>query len=78
MERQQKHLEREILVLTGLQGSGDQESFKEMLRELKDYKIEKKEEQEERGEDGWKLGEKPEFDDGESLKEMTDNLSLRS
>ncbi|GAA5983166.1 hypothetical protein JCM5350_007905 [Sporobolomyces pararoseus] len=78
-ERQQKHLEREIFVLTGLQGSQDQESFKEMLRELKDYKIEKKEEQEEQGEEeGWKLGEKPEFDDGESLKEMTDNLSLRS
>ncbi|GAA5947421.1 hypothetical protein JCM3765_001671 [Sporobolomyces pararoseus] len=73
-EKLQKHLEREIQVLTGLQGSQDQESFKEMIRELADYKITQKEEEE--GE-GWKLGEKPEFDES-SLKSLTDGLSLKS
>jgi hypothetical protein len=77
-ERQQKHMAREIVVHTGLNGSSDQDSFKDMMRELAEFQLTKKEKEED-DEGGWKLGERPEYDARDGvLQSMTDDLELRS
>ncbi|GAA6011581.1 hypothetical protein JCM11491_004695 [Sporobolomyces phaffii] len=77
-ERYQKHMAREILVATGLNGSSDQESFNDMMRELAQFEL-TKQEKEGDGEGGWKLGERPDFDPRDGvLKSLTDDLELRS
>ncbi|GAA5904023.1 Cmr1p [Sporobolomyces salmoneus] len=75
-EREEKHLPREMIVSTGLNGASDQESFKEMIRGLAEFELTKKE-KEEQEEEGWKLGERPDYDQAK-LEKITESLELRS
>jgi hypothetical protein len=46
-----------------------------MMRELADFQLSKKEKED--SEEGWKLGERPDYSE-KALKKQTDDLTLRS
>ncbi|GAA5931603.1 Cmr1p [Sporobolomyces koalae] len=71
-ERQLKHLPKQLEALKGVNGSKDDASFKEIIKELADFTLAKEDEN-----DGWKLGERPGYEEG-VLESMIGDMSLRS
>ncbi|GAA5970067.1 hypothetical protein JCM11641_000252 [Rhodosporidiobolus odoratus] len=67
-QNRRKHGDRELEAETGVTGSGDTESFRDMLKEIAESSLD--------DEDGWEKGKRPEID-AEKLEEETKELELR-